>query len=827
MTSDDEATGGHSIEVAGNLPPALTRLIGRDSALRELSALVWRARLLTLCGPAGAGKTRLAIALAGAVRADFVEGAWWVDLSATIDDGSVGQVIAAAVLPGERASAVVADAIARRFADTALLVLDNCEQVISGCAEIVIELLGRTPSLRVIATSREPLGVPGEQVWRVPGLLVSELSHGGRESVRDAPAVELFLERARESTNAFDPGGVGVWEAATQICRLLDGMPLSIELAAARVSVLGVAEIAERLERGSDVLGHAGRTAPTRHRTLPDTLEWSHRLLEGHEQRLFRRLGVFNGSFSLAAAEAIGVDETLAADDVLDVLSALVDRSMVQVVEDRAAPRYRLLITVHHFALGKLKESGESGAIHQRHAAYFAGLVRDAESRIAGAAGSDQQIRVFEQLELEQDNLQEALQWLLAASAPDAAQLSLWLWPFWYQRGYYREAREAFERALASSHEMPTRVRADMLQGAGDVAFFQCDYAVASDHLRSALGLSQELHDRPTAAMALQRLGSIAREQGRYDEARDLHSQSLAIWSELGDQRGIAASNNYLGFVAWLVGDHRAAESSCLAALARFRQAECLQEVAETLVNLGASALYNDQLEIAGVRLEEALAIARRLGFQEGMAWSLHELAILARRRHRPSREPALMLRDALLVHSQLGDRWRVASVLEEIAGSLLVREDPHLAVVLLAQAELLREQLQTPVPPAEAPARAAAMARLEVKLSRLSFASAWSEGQELPLTDAVDRALHVIRRLDASTRDTPKQPSTPILTPRELAVLQLLSEGQTNREIATALYMSASTAGVHVSNILRKLGAKRRADAAALAYSLGLLGVA
>ncbi len=791
--------------------------------MRELSALLRRTRLLTLCGPAGAGKTRLAIALAEAARADFVEGAWWVDLSAAVDARSVAQVMAAAVLPGERASDV-AEAIARRFVDTALLLLDNCEQAISGCAEVVIEVLGRTPSLRVVATSREPLGVSGEQVWRVPGLLVSEPSSGRRGWIRDDPAVELFLERARESTSSFDPEGFGVREAATQICRLLDGIPLSIELAAARVPVLGVAEIAERLASGSDVLGHGARTAPPRHRTLRDTLEWSHRLLEGPEQRLFRRLGVFNGSFSLAAAEAISADETLAADDVLDVLSALVDRSMVQVVEDRGAPRYRLLVTFRHFALRKLEDSGESDPIHRRHAAYFSGLVRDAA--FGGAAGPDQQIRVFEQLELEQDNLYEALLWLRATSVPDAVQLSLWLWPFWYQRGYYRAAREAFEQALVSTQEMPTSVRADALRGAGDVAFFQCDYAVAAEHLRDALSLSREPDDSMTAAMALQRLGSIAREQGRYDEARDLHSQSLAIWSELGDERGIAASNNYLGFVAWLVGDLQAAESFCLAALTWFRQAQNLQDVAETLVNLGASALYDDQLAIAGDRLEEALAIARRLGFQEGIAWSLHELAIVARRRNRPPHEPALMLRDALLVHSQLGDRWRVASVLEEIATSLLLREDPHVLVELLAYAESLREQLQTPVPPVEAPARAATLARLDGKLNRSSFASAWSAGRELQLTQAVDSALHLIEQFDASALDTPHRRSTPILTRRELAVLQLLSEGQTNREIATTLYMSASTAGVHVSNILRKLGAKRRTDAAALASSLGLLRV-
>ena len=297
MASKDEPRGIPGAEIAGNLPPQLTRLVGRDTALRELSALVWRTRLMTLCGPAGAGKTRLAVGLAEAVRADFVEGAWWVDLSATVDPGSVGQSIAAAVLPGERATEAVSEAIGRRFAGGALLVLDNCEQVVDGCAQVVTELLGRAPSLRVVATSREPLGVPGEQVWRVPGLLVAELS-GARQRDRDPPAVELFMERAQKSASSFDPGTPGVREAVARICRLLDGMPLSIELAAARVPVLGVDGIAERLERGSEFLGHAARGAPPRHRTLRDTLEWSHRLLNGREKRLFRRLGVFKGSFS-------------------------------------------------------------------------------------------------------------------------------------------------------------------------------------------------------------------------------------------------------------------------------------------------------------------------------------------------------------------------------------------------------------------------------------------------------------------------------------------------------------------------------------------------
>ena len=246
-------------------------------------------------------------------------------------------------------------------------------------------------------------------------------------------------------------------------------------------------------------------------------------------------------------------------------------------------------------------------------------------------------------------------------------------------------------------------------------------------------------------------LGSIAREQGRYDQARDLHERSFAIWRELGDAEGVAASQDYLGFVAWLRGDSDTAEEACNAALAEFQRTGDLQASATALVNLGACALYREALPIAEQRLEKALSIARELGFQEGIAWSLHELSIPARHTRRPAGETAPMLCEALLIHRQLGDRWRVASVLEEIAGAILARNDPARAVEVLV---------------------------------------------------------------------------APILTPRELAVLELLAEGHTNRDIATALYISASTAGVHVSNILRKLGAKRRVDAAGIAHKMGLIPV-
>jgi len=822
VRTNDHAQRADEPEVLlGNLPVQLTQLVGRTGALAELGSLVWDARLLTLCGPGGAGKSRLAAAVAEAVCADLLGGAWWADLAASVDPALVPQAVAAAILPGEQVNDPLA-ALTRQLSSPALLVLDNCEHVAAECAMLALELLARSPTLRIMVTSRQSLGVTGEQVWRVPGLEID-----GAPAADDAPddagaAVTLFIARARETAGTFAPDAPGMREAVAEICRCLDGMPLAIELAAARVAVLSVPQIADRLQRDTDLLRHANRTAPGRHRTLQDTLEWSHQLLEPEEALLFRRLGTFRGNFSLAAAEAVCADDRLAAPEVLDVLSRLIDQSLVQVVDSPSLPRYRLLGTVRQYALRKLEAAGELQVALGRHARHYHALAPQAR---AGLSGPDQ-ISWLEALELDHDNLSEALEWLFANAPSEATELASALWPFCYQRGYYTEARGWFETALSCGPELPDAARVDALLKAGEVCFLQCDYLVAIARLRAALELIGPDGDAQASAIARQRLGSIAREQGRYAEARSLHQQSMASWEALGDADGVAASRTYLGFVAWLSGDHERCEDECSRALDAFRQSGSLRDVAATLVSLGASALYDGHPELAAERLEEALAISRRLGFQEGVAWSLHELAILARRRRQPSHQGELMLRDALLVHQQLGDRWRMASVLEEIAGSVLGRREPTLAARLLACAEALRGRIGAPVPPAETPDRDAAVARVRRQLPRAAFESAWREGRELELGRAVGEAVAAVDALGwvGAGPHGEHGGSTPILTPRELAVLELLSQGQTNREIAATLYISPSTAGVHVSNILRKLQSKRRVDAAGRALALGLL---
>lgn len=798
MASPPSAGSGSK---AGNLPVALTRLVGRSGALLELRHTLETTRLLTLCGPGGAGKTRLAHALAEQLQADLPGGAWWVDLSNTFDDALVAPAASAGVWSTSHGTDALPAAITERFCGPALLVLDNCEQVVDGSAELAAMLLSSCPDLRILATSRRSLGVPGEHVWRTEGL---EVTDG-----EDAGAVALFVERAFAAGGRFDLERPGVRDTVRRICRQVDGIPLAIELAAARVAVLSPDQIAERLVAGSGILSRTGASIPARHRTLHATLDWSLRLLEPAEQALFRRLGCFR-SFSLEAAEQVCGD--LPGDrELLDLLGSLIDGSLVRIVEDEVAPRYELLAVVRQYALELLEQSGEEAAIRARHADYFSALAEAHDGRVAWLA----------RMEVNHGNLNEALSWLCACDVERAARLASGLWAFWYPRGYYHEARIWFERVLARSGEVPAATRVDVLNWAGQAAFLQCEYSVARHLLEDAVALARELSDGGAEATALQRLGSIAREQARYKEAVSFHRRSEAIWRALGDSLGVARSQSLIGFASWLAGEPALAEEPCAAAVAVFRAAGELPSAAEALVHLGTAASYRGEPALAEQRLREALALSRQLGFQEGIAWSLHELAVALRKQRRPVHELSPLLREALVLHRRLGDRWRLASVLEEIASGI-ARENLERSLVLLAAADALRERIGAPVPPAESPERELALRRLKGRLRAGDFQARWAAGRALSLEEAAELALESIDGADGSAG--PRDLTIEGLTPRERAVLTLLARGQTNREIAAALYISPSTAGVHVSNILHKLGAKRRVDAAAVAEKLGLL---
>jgi predicted ATPase/DNA-binding CsgD family transcriptional regulator len=830
-------------EAAGSLPATLTSLVGRERELRDLAAMLLTTRLLTLVGTGGSGKTRLSIALASAARSEFPDGAWWVDLAGVTGHDQLPGTVAAALgilqAPGQDTMVTVARHLRSR---TTLMVLDNCEQVVAGCAEVAERLLIACPGLTIVATSREMLGVPGEHVF-----LVSGLGLPAQDSEDAAEAVQLFVERARAITPGYSVGPADR-AAVARLCRKLDGLPLAIELAAARAGILGAAEIARRLRGDTGILRNPSRSAPDRHQTLHATLEWSYRLLSEKEQALFRRLSCFSGSFSLPAAEAVTGLDGIAPADVAGLLAALVGKSLVLVARPGGEPdyRYRMLETIRAYSADALAVSGEQAAVHMAHAAYYLSLATRAQSGLEGA----DQARWLDELGRDHDNIRAVLQRTLGSSGPPVAvadgvhlgaRMAALMWPFWYRRGDYHEARAWLERAaeIVLREPVAALVMAAALTGAGVLAFLQCDYAVAAERLTKARAVYEEEGDQVGLATTLQRLGSIAREEGRYADARMLHEESLAIWEDLADPAGVAASRDYLAFTAWLAGEAERAVELSGKAVAGFRAAGLRQETSAALVNHGVAVHLAGDPERGGALLQESLDIATRLGYREGTAWALNELAVIIA--DDDPETAADMLAESLEIHASLGDRWRVASVAEAIAGlaahpALAGAADPVVATALLGGAAALRESLGTPVPPAERMARSRCVRSLREQLGR-RFQGTWDRGHMMTLEELVDASLRAARAVQdplahqadpgdpaaGQPHAVPAQEALYGLTGRELDVLRLLGAGLTNREIGTQLRISTGTAGVHVSNILRKLGASGRAQAVGVAHRLGI----
>ncbi|HTX01452.1 MAG TPA: tetratricopeptide repeat protein, partial [Acidimicrobiales bacterium] len=730
MASTQSATT--TSPASSNLPVALTPLVGREAELGRLKALLGTNRLVTVVGTGGCGKTRLAAAAAGAERGRFPDGCFWADLAATSGaELPVQAIVRSSLGLPQSAQDSAATLVAFLGEKDVLLVLDNCEHVAYEVAVLVELLLQHAPRLRVLATSREVIGVPGEHVMRLAGLSLE--SAGGGPGASEA--VRLFAERASMAVPGedLDPDDAAT---AARLCRQLDGLPLAIELAAARTRVLSISEIARRLEHDVGLLHNPSRTAPARQQTLAATLDWSHGMLSEVEQVLFRRLACFRGSFSLLAAESVAADAdpagvaSLPAGSVLDLVAALVDKSLLQVADRGVENRYRMLETVRQYGEARLAASDDSEVMRAAHAEFYLELALHAR---AGLDGPDQ-LHWLDRLELENDNVRAALEWSLPNRPETGCRIAAALWPFWYRRGYYNEGRHWLEGAAEEAPATSPPVRAATLTAAGIFAFFQCDYRVARERLGTARELYEQLGDKVGQSLVLHRLGSISREQARYEDARAFHEASLAIRIALGDEVAAAHCEDQMGFAAWLEGDTERALELCGKALATFRSHGRAGDEAAALVNLGAANLFAGDRAQAAALLEEALSLSEQTGYAEGVAWSAHELA-LAAGRDEPARARALLAR-ALRGHAELGDRWRAASVLESTAA--LEVADPELAARLLGAAQRLRAELGAPVPPCERAELGASAAALERRLGAEGYERALAAGRGLELGEAV-----------------------------------------------------------------------------------------
>jgi len=605
-----------------NLPVDLTSFIGRDREMEEVRRHLGAHRLVTLTGAGGCGKTRLALHVAAESAADFNGGVWLVELGSITDASLVPGAIAAALNVREDAQRLVLEAIADQLQDKeALIILDNCEHLLDGASRAAEYLLRRCTEVRILATSREPLGVAGETVWRVPSLAVPIHDTGEAAEILQCDAVQLFLDRADAVVAGYKADAKSA-STLLRICRALDGIPLAIELAAAKVRVLSLEQIAERLNNRFALLSGGMRTAMTRHRTLRATIEWSYDLLSEEEKLLLQRLAVFAGGFTLEAAEFVCCDTWPADDTVLQHLTALVDKSMVVVDEDGEALRYRLLETVREFAQEKLSASGQTENLRERHLTYYRDMAEEAST---GLIGPDQAMWL-ERLEREHDNMRAAIQWcrLLPTHDEDGLRLAGALARFWFLRGYLSEGRRHLASVMAHRVRRSTRGWAMAHNGAGILAYAQSDFSDAVAHYEAALGIFRKLGDTSGTARTLNNLGLALVFHQSPAEAMLVLGESLKLHEDLGEAEGVAKVLNNLGIAAFRQGSLDEARNYYWRSLRIRREMGAEGAMAECLTNLGEIAFAEQNFAEAGRLFGESLAILRRIGDRRALVHVCH-----------------------------------------------------------------------------------------------------------------------------------------------------------------------------------------------------------
>ena len=579
--------GADALDAApNNLPLQLTSFIGREGELADVTRLLTESRLLTLLGAGGIGKSRLSLEAATQVMDDFEDGVWFVELAALRDARLVPQAVASVMGVKEAAGRPVSEALVRHVKDRrTLLVLDNCEHLLAGCAELARSLLQAGPHAKVLASSREPLRVAGETTYAVPTLPENE-------------ALRLFVDRAAKARPGFRVNGEA--SAAASICRRLDGIPLAIELAAARVRALSVKAIDARLDDRFRLLIHGDQSALPRQQTLRALIDWSYELLTEEERSVFRRLAVFAGGFTAEAAE-----------DVLEQVTQLVEKSLV--VLDASGERYRLLDTVRQYAQERLEESPDSDAAHEHHLQFYLGLAEKARPELAGP----KQGEWLSRLDLERENLLAAHAWCDRAprGAEHGLTLAYLLRPYWLNRGLlglgYRFTEEALNRSGAATRNF---ARSRGLFVAGQFACFMGRYAQAQRLLEESLLIAREIDDRRRVAAALQPLGVAHVGQGDLPMARRYLDEAVSLAKEGGEQREIAAAGNARAQLYRVEGDLEHAEELYTRVLALMRELQDRESIAIVLLNLAMVAIGRRAGERARAMLLEVLAIAGEIG---------------------------------------------------------------------------------------------------------------------------------------------------------------------------------------------------------------------
>lgn len=758
-----------------NLPLQPTAFIGRETELtRTRTALLKEgARLLTLTGPGGIGKTRLALQLAAEVIDRFRHGAFFVPLAHINEPRMIVPSIAKVLGVNEAPGRSLLDNLQEYLKDKqTLLVLDNLEQV-TEAAPVIDQLLAACPDLKIAATSRERLRLSWEREFPVPMLETPERRNDTVEALSRNPTVALFVNRCRfvQPEFALTPDNV---EAVAAICNRLEGLPLAIELAAARIKILTPEEIARRLDDQSRLLRGGPRDAPQRHQSLQAAISWSYELLTPDERQLFRSLAVFRGGFALESAEAVGSGDNL---DVLDALTSLVDKNLLRraTVPDRNA-RFLMLETIREYGVEQLAAAGELDGAKRRHADYFASLSEQAEAALVTA---DEEGRL-QRLWRDTENLRSAVDWSLRNSAQTSARLGGGLGWLFYLHGYLTEGRARLEQILQATGDVDDHLQARVLLPAGVLAWSLGEYDRARMWLEQPLASFRQHGDAKRQAIATAFIGHVARSGGEFEEASKHYQTALGIYRTLSNEWGIAWS----------------------------------------LYDLGLASRDRGHDDEAISLHEQSLALFSKQGYRWGTAWALWNLGVLAHRRGDDVRARDRFA-ESLAVYRGLDDRRGIAQSLEGLAAVTFVAGKLREAARVLSAADALRAGLGAPMALSDRREYDRTLEGVKASMAIDEFEREWNSGRSLEPDEAIQLALDAAQP-PAQRLQLPEKSRDP-LTSREREVAALIARGLSNREIATKLSIAERTAISHVEHIMNKLGLHSRAQIAAWAVRHGL----
>jgi predicted ATPase len=730
---------------SNNLPVQLTSFIGREKEIAEVKRLLNEKHLVTITGPGGTGKTRLSLQVAAELFKAFPNGVWLVELAPVADPALVSQAVATALGVREQRALPMQDALTDflRQKDL-LLILDNCEHLVEACAALADTLLHACPGLKILASSREALGIAGEVPFRLPSLSTPDIHHlPPTQVLLQYEAVRLFIERATTALSTFTVTD-GNAPAIAQVCQRLDGIPLAIELAAARVRMLSVEQIAARLDDCFRLLTGGSRTALPRLQTLRALIDWSYNLLSASERTLLRRLSVFMGGGTLEASEAIcanvGAEAQVRPEEILDILTSLVNKSLVVVQHEQdREPSYRLLETIRQYVLEKLSESGEGESIRNQHLGYFLTLAERAE-REMHAAG---QKAWFDRLEEERDNFRAALRWSLEsgeAGAQAGLRLAGSLWWFWYIRTYWNEGVEWLERTLTLS---ASQVPADLATRAKALCMLGRLKTFDEARMEEGLALARTLGPagRQSLAFAFWNLGVCVYFQADYIRANSLEEQGLKLFRELGDRWGICETLTSLGMTNIALGDYQQAAVLLEESLSLARQTRDENEIGFALWRLGELAVAREDYGKATALYEESLAQYKEIKNYSGITLLLWELGNAAIHKG-DTHQATSCYKEALAQYWESGHEYGISMGLEHLALAAVARKQPERAAMLLGAAEALRESSGEARFSILNPEDESCLKALRPQLAEATLAALWAEGRAMTVKQAVAYAL-------------------------------------------------------------------------------------